>query len=72
MRLIPVIAAFLAAGCSPASNRTGAALTADGRIIAMSGGEGGAANACFSCHGLDGGGDGVSVPRLAGLHPGYL
>ena len=33
---------------------------------------GGAANACFSCHGLDGMGDGVSVPRLAGLDAGYL
>src|SRR5690606_31899172 len=31
-----------------------------------------ASNACFSCHGLDGAGDGVSVPRLAGLDAGYL
>lgn len=38
----------------------------------MGGGEGGPANACFSCHGLDGAGDGVSVPRLAGLDAGYL
>lgn len=38
----------------------------------MSGGDGGAANACFSCHGLNGAGDGVSVPRLAGLDVGYL
>lgn len=38
----------------------------------MSGGAGGAAKACFSCHGLDGLGDGVSVPRLAGLDAGYL
>jgi len=38
----------------------------------MSGGAGGAANACFSCHGLDGAGDGVSTPRLAGLEAGYL
>jgi len=38
----------------------------------MSGGGGGAGNACFTCHGLDGGGDGVSAPRLAGLDVGYL
>lgn len=59
------------AACSP-SNETGAAFTRTGQVIAMSGGEGGAANACFSCHGLDGGGDGISTPRLAGLDSGYL
>lgn len=46
--------------------------SADGETIAMSGGRGGAANACFRCHGLDGAGDKVSVPRLAGLEAGYL
>ena len=60
------------AACSPRTNETGAAFTRTGQVIAMSGGEGGAANACFSCHGLDGAGDGVSVPRLSGLHAGYL
>lgn len=73
MRLIPALLALTAlTACSPASNDTGAAFTATGEIIAMGGGEGGPANACFSCHGLDGGGDGVSVPRLAGLDAGYL
>lgn len=57
---------------SPPSNETGAAFTRTGQVIAMGGGEGGAANACFSCHGLDGAGDGVSTPRLAGLDAGYL
>lgn len=38
----------------------------------MSGGDGGAQAACFTCHGLDGSGDGVSAPRLAGLDVGYL
>lgn len=65
--LLPAMAA-----CSPGANETGAAFTRTGEVIAMSGGEGGAANACFSCHGLDGAGDGVSVPRLAGLDAGYL
>lgn len=73
MRPVPALLAFAAlAACSPASNETGAAFTATGEIIAMGGGEGGPANACFSCHGLDGAGDGVSVPRLAGLDVGYL
>ena len=64
--LLPLVA------CAPPSNETGAAFTQTGEIIAMGGGEGGPANACFTCHGLDGAGDGVSVPRLAGLDAGYL
>ena len=38
----------------------------------MSGGNGGAAAACFTCHGLEGEGDGDASPRLAGLDPGYF
>lgn len=72
VRLSPLIFLLPLAACSPATNETGAAFTQTGQIIAMGGGEGGAANACFSCHGLDGAGDGVSVPRLAGLDAGYL
>lgn len=74
MRPLPpvlVLATALAA-CSPVDERAAEAFTADGRIIAMGGGQGGVANACFSCHGLDGAGDGVSTPRLAGLDAGYL
>lgn len=59
-------------GCALPSNTTGEALSRTGELVAMSGGDGGAANACFICHGLDGAGDGVSVPRLAGLDAGYL
>lgn len=44
----------------------------DGQLIALSGAGAGAGNACFTCHGLDGGGDGAGAPRLAGLDPGYL
>ena len=73
MRALPFLGLILfAAACSGADDRSTAAFTADGRVIAMGGGEGGAPNACFSCHGLDGLGDGVSVPRLAGLDAGYL
>lgn len=72
MRLLPLILMSPLAACAAPANETGAAFTRTGEIIAMGGGEGGPANACFTCHGLDGAGDGVSVPRLAGLDAGYL
>lgn len=59
-------------GCGEKHSHTDAALSNTGERVALSGGGGGAANACFSCHGLDGAGDGVSTPRLAGLDQGYL
>lgn len=58
--------------CERPPSPTDAALTETGELVALSGGASGAANACFSCHGLQGQGDGVSVPRLAGLDAGYL
>jgi cytochrome c553 len=67
-----ILLAGLLAACSSPTNRTGEALRATGKLVALSGGEGGAQNACFRCHGLDGRGDGVSAPRLAGLDAGYL
>ncbi|MDB5421642.1 MAG: cytochrome [Brevundimonas sp.] len=66
------LAPALLGGCSLPSNETGAALTRTGQLVAMSGGDGGARNACFSCHGLEGEGDGIAVPRLAGMDAGYL
>jgi len=59
-------------GCDSTRGATDRALTQTGQLVAMSGGEGGPAAACFTCHGLDGQGDGASVPRLAGLDAGYL
>ncbi|RYG33384.1 MAG: cytochrome c [Burkholderiales bacterium] len=44
---------------------------ASGEAIAFGGGPGGPQDACFSCHGLKGEGDGP-IPRLAGLQTGYL
>jgi len=38
----------------------------------LSGAGAGAANACFTCHGLEGRGNGAGAPRLAGLDVGYL
>lgn len=61
-----------AAACDAAPGKTDRAFSATGEVIAMSGGAGGAANACFSCHGLKGQGDGNAAPRLAGLDVGYL
>lgn len=66
-----ISAAFLAVGCSgPADMRD--AFNQDGELIALSGGSGGAVNACVSCHGLKGEGDGNLSPRLAGLDQGYI
>ena len=64
--------ALLLCGCGAVDSRSTERFTANGEIIAMSGGDAGATNACFTCHGLDGRGDGAGVPRLAGLPLGYL
>lgn len=72
IRLLTLGLALALGGCSLPSNDTGEALTRTGELVAMSGGDGGAQAACFTCHGLDGAGDGVSAPRLAGLDVGYL
>lgn len=73
VRALPTVLTFLAvAACHPATNETEATLTATGELVALSGGGAGARNACFTCHGLDGMGDGDAVPRLAGMDAGYL
>lgn len=41
-----------------------------GEVLAFGGGPGGAGDACFTCHGLKGEGDGLA-PRLAGQSVGY-
>lgn len=72
LRAIVLLAGLLSAGCVRAPSQTDMALSANGRVVAMSGGDGGPANACFTCHGLEGQGDGDAAPRLAGLDAGYL
>jgi cytochrome c553 len=42
-----------------------------GELIAHGGGPGGPGDACFTCHGFNGEGDG-RTPRLAGLDAGYI
>lgn len=68
--LAAALALLLTAACAPERARD--PFTADGRIIAFSGGDAGASRACFTCHGLAGEGDGRASPRLAGLPAGYL
>ncbi|WP_369058264.1 c-type cytochrome [Caulobacter sp. 73W] len=43
-----------------------------GELIALSGGDGGARKACFTCHGLEGQGDGQASPRLANLDAAWM
>lgn len=64
--------ASAAAACSPPHADVPEQFGTSGELIAMSGAGAGSENACFTCHGLDGGGDGAGVPRLAGLDAGYL
>jgi cytochrome c553 len=71
-RALVLLLGFALAGCGETPGRTDAALSASGELVALSGGDGGAANACFACHGLNGEGDGDAAPRLAGLDAGYL
>lgn len=66
----PFLAMALVAACAPERGRD--PFTATGEVIAMSGGDAGAARACFTCHGIGGEGDGHSTPRLAGLPSGYM
>ena len=65
-------AAALLGACSAVESTSADRFTASGELVALSGGPAGASNACFTCHGLDGLGDGAGSPRLAGLDPGYL
>lgn len=66
------LAGLLLAACSAERVPRADRFDSTGELIAMSGAGAGATGACFTCHGLDGRGDGAGVPRLAGLPPGYL
>lgn len=71
-KLIPLAAAALLGGCTAADTTSLDRFAENGRVIAYSGARAGANNACFTCHGLDGAGNGAGSPRLAGLDAGYL
>ena len=65
-------AIMAAASCSPPQGGVADRFGTSGELIAMSGADAGPDNACFTCHGIRGQGDGAGVPRLAGLDAGYL
>lgn len=67
-----IIATVWLAACGPVERGAADRFTASGELIALSGGDAGAAQACIACHGLDGRGNGAGTPRLAGLDRGYM
>ncbi len=70
--LAAVTGVVMTTACGPVQTASADRFRASGELIAWSGGDAGAAYACFSCHGVDGRGDGAGTPRLAGLDAGYL
>jgi cytochrome c553 len=72
LRMLPGLAGLLLAGCGAVERGAADQFTATGELIALSGGDAGAANACTACHGIDGRGNGAGAPRLAGLDRGYM
>jgi cytochrome c553 len=71
-RLPALTCALLLSGCAVVENTSAERFSATGELVALSGADAGAANACFTCHGIDGAGDGIGAPRLSGLDAGYL
>lgn len=65
-------AALMLGGCGPVETTSVDRFSATGELIALSGGGAGASKACFTCHGLDGQGNGAGAPRLASMEFGYL
>lgn len=62
----------LLTGCGSNAEPVEGPFERTGELVAMSGGDAGAAGACISCHGLKGEGNGAEAPRLAGLNAGYI
>ena len=67
-----VLLAPILAACTAAETTSLDRFGESGRLVALSGAGAGAANACFTCHGLQGKGNGSGAPRLAALDAGYL
>lgn len=66
------LAFLLLAACGTADRTAADRFVETGQLVALSGGDAGAASACLVCHGVDGRGNGAGAPRLAGLDLGYL
>jgi cytochrome c553 len=71
-RSLACLPLLLIAGCGAADRTAADRFVETGQLVAVSGGDAGASSACFSCHGMDGRGNGAGAPRLAGLDLGYM
>ena len=71
-RSVDMLSPLLLAGCGVADRTAADRFVETGQLVALSGGDAGASSACFSCHGVDGRGNGAGAPRLAGLDLGYM
>lgn len=69
---LPIAVLASLAACSAVERTSADRFKQSGQLIALSGGDAGAGFACFTCHGLDGRGDGAGAARLAGLDLGYM
>jgi cytochrome c553 len=70
--IVLLATAFGLSGCSEYTATLSQGDSKTGEVVALGGGGAGAGNACISCHGLQGQGDGISVPYLASMDEGYL
>lgn len=72
LRALYLSAGIALAGCGSVERGSADRFTTSGELLAVSGGDAGAPNACLTCHGIDGRGNGAGTPRLAGLDRGYM
>ncbi|MCR5871183.1 c-type cytochrome [Sphingomonas sp. J344] len=70
--MLYLLAGAALAGCGGIERGSADRFTTSGELLAVSGGDAGAPNACLTCHGVDGRGNGAGTPRLAGLDRGYM
>lgn len=70
--MLYLLAGAALAGCGNVERGSADRFTTSGELLAVSGGDAGAPNACITCHGVDGRGNGAGAPRLAGLDRGYM
>lgn len=71
-RLASIVLFAMLAACGSGDAPVEDRFEETGELLAMSGGDAGAAGACIRCHGLKGEGNGADAPRLAGLNAGYI